>query len=115
MSAPEWRLPPMAADDRPTYLAHALALSALHGSMPWPNGGGPLPDAKPPAVEGSMVISDAVMDGIRTHHMAAGGVQAVDAGRLADMVEALVRRAPSLEALQSLHDAAAAVSPVRVA
>src|SRR5262245_2268435 len=115
MSAPRWRLLSLTADDRPTYLAHALALAALHGPGPWPNGGGPLPDMKPSSDQGSGVIPLAVADGIRTPHMAPGEVRVADAGVLADKIEALVRHQPTMVALESLHDAAAVVSPVDIA
>jgi len=41
-----WRLPE-AADAQSTFFSHALALAALHGPGPWPDGGYPLPDEDP--------------------------------------------------------------------
>ncbi|GAA0912121.1 hypothetical protein [Virgisporangium aurantiacum] len=112
MSAREW-------PERHTYLAHALALSALHGPGPWPDGGAPLPDAKPPAEQ--PFLSEVVFEGIRTHHGAAGDDEADAILDLVARIEALTSGPPDAAALhdaaalEALHDAAAAVSPLSVA
>ena len=115
MSAPGWRLPSPMVDDRPTYLAHALALAALYGPGPWPNGGGPVPDTRPSSGQRPGLISPVVSEGIRTHHMASGDGRSADAATLADQIQALVWHQPTMGALESLHDAAAVVPPVDVA
>jgi hypothetical protein len=65
MSAGTWRLP-AAPDDRLTFLAHAMTLSVVHGSNPWPAGRHPLPDADP--AKRRPFLSGAVADGVETHH-----------------------------------------------
>lgn len=103
MTAAVWRLPP-ADDQRPTYLAHAIALTALHGPGPLPNGGYPLPDedlARPrPHMPG------AVLDGIRTNH---GSVHPDPpaAVTLTGLIGDLVANPPTTTALGNLHDIAA--------
>lgn len=52
--------------ERPTFLAHALTLSALHGTKPWPDGGHPLPDEAVGADQ--PWLSSVVLDGIESHH-----------------------------------------------
>lgn len=106
MSAREW-------PERHTYLAHALALSALHGPGPWPDGGAPLPDAKPPAEQ--PFLSEVVFEGIRTHHGAAGAGEADAILDLVARIGALTSGPPDNAALEALHEAAAAVSPLGVA
>lgn len=113
MSAPGWRLPEVAVGTTPTYRAHALALAALHGPGPWPNGGAPLPDARPPAER--PFICDAVFDGVRTHHMPPGDHDAGPCRDLAGRVQALALGQPTPQALVGLHEAAAAVSPLSIA
>lgn len=109
MSAVWWRLP-SAAGDRPTYLAHALALSALHGPGPWPEGGNPLPDEQPQARR--KLIPDAVLDGIRTQHTRAHVSECsgtAGASELVDHLQTLVMmQPPTTTALQRLHDVAVA-------
>ncbi|MQY09858.1 hypothetical protein [Actinomadura macrotermitis] len=51
-----------------TILAHALALNALHGPGPWPDGGHPLPDEPPRPGEDEIFMPSVVLDGVRTHH-----------------------------------------------
>jgi hypothetical protein len=80
-----WRLPE-AADAQSTFFSHALALAALHGPGPWPDGEYPLPD-EDPAREQLMVGS--VLDGIRTHHFGSDP-DAEAAARIADLVADLV-------------------------
>jgi hypothetical protein len=102
MSGGAWRLPE-AAEAQSTYLSHALALAALHGPGPWPDGGYPLPDEDP---EREQLMSGAVLDGVRTHHF--GSKPDPDAGsRIADLVTDLVTGPPSRQACASLHAALA--------
>ena len=101
-----WRLPG-AADAQSTFFSHALALAALHGPGPWPDGGYPLPD-EDPAREQLMV--GAVLDGVRTHHL--GSAPDPDAAaRIAD----LVTGPPSLRACAGLHAALAGQQALQVA
>jgi hypothetical protein len=101
-----WRLPG-AADAQSTFFSHALALAALHGPGPWPDGGYPLPD-EDPAREQLMV--GAVLDGVRTHHF--GSAPDPDAAaRIAD----LVTGPPSLRACAGLHAALAGQPALQVA
>ena len=101
-----WRLPG-AADAQSTFFSHALALAALHGPGPWPDGGYPLPD-EDPAREQLMV--GAVLDGVRTHHL--GSAPDPDAAaRIAD----LVTGPPSLRACAGLHAALAGQLALQVA
>ncbi|QSB14187.1 hypothetical protein JQS43_22135 [Natronosporangium hydrolyticum] len=98
-----WRLPP-ADDQRPTYLAHAIALTTLHGPGPLPNGGYPLPDedqARP-----RPMMPGAVLDGVRTNH---GGVDPdlPAAVTLAHLIDDLVTNSPTTNTLGHLHDIAA--------
>lgn len=109
MSGGAWRLP-ASADDQATYFAHALALAALHGPGPWPRGGNPLPDEQPRPP--GLWMSDAVIDGVHTHHAQS---QAADATILVDCIRALANRQPTDAALRQMHDAAAAHAPLSVA
>ncbi|WP_116952638.1 hypothetical protein [Jiangella endophytica] len=68
----------------PTVLAHALALSALHGTDPWPRGGFPLPD-EPPA-RPPVRFPSVALDGVATHHVRPRGDG--DPGALADAIAA---------------------------
>ena len=105
-----WRLPE-AADAQSTFFSHALALAALHGPGPWPDGGYPLPD-EDPAREQLMVGS--VLDGVRTHHF--GSAPDPDAAaRIADLVADLVTGPPSLRACAGLHAALAGQPTLQVA
>ncbi|MEV0129227.1 hypothetical protein AB0H83_12320 [Dactylosporangium sp. NPDC050688] len=113
MSPHRWQLPPL-DDDRPTIAAHALALAALHGPGPWPDGGAPVPGtsssrsrphAKDRRPDPAPLISDTVMDGIRTHHLAAGDAPAPTV--LPDLLEHVLRVPPSAEEFRRLRDAAA--------
>lgn len=100
MSAPGGDTPPVL-----TYHAHARALADQHGPGPWPDT--PFPDGSPPKL-----ISDTVMDGIRTHHMASGDDTDGVALRLATRITELI---PSPATLRALHDTAAVLSPVDIA
>jgi len=105
-----WRLPE-AADAQSTFFSHALALAALHGPGPWPDGGYPLPD-EDPAREQLMV--GAVLDGVRTHHF--GNAPDPDAAaRIADLVADLVTGPPSQSACAGLHAALAGQPALQVA
>jgi hypothetical protein len=66
-----------------------------------------------PASPDRGLVSDAVMDGIRTHHMVRP--HDAEALRLAERIHELTRRPTTPDDLTALHDAAAAVSPVTVA
>lgn len=102
MNGGAWRLP-KAADTRSTYFSHALALAALHGSGPWPDGGYPLPDDDP---DRAKTMSGAVMDGVRSHHF--GTKLDPDAATwIADLITDLVTGTPSASACASLHAALA--------
>jgi hypothetical protein len=89
-----WRLP-AAADDRHTFFAHALALSAAHGPGPWPGDGYPLPDE-----EAHSLVSASALDSVKTNEQAA------------EMIGAMVRKPPEAQALQRLHDLLAEYSAV---
>ena len=105
-----WRLPE-AAETEPTFFSHALALAALHGPGPWPDGGYPLPD-EDPAREQLMV--GAVLDGVRTHHF--GTASDPDAAaRIAVLVADLVTGPPSQSACAGLHAALAGQPTLQVA
>lgn len=92
---------PDAADGEPTFFSHALALAALHGPAPWPDGGYPLPD-EDPAQQRLMVGS--VLDGIQTHHVK-NEPGPDGAAQIAELVADLVTGAPSLRACAALHAA----------
>lgn len=53
-------------EGEPTFLGHLLALTALHGTGPWPDRGYPLPDDPPP--ERRSFFPSVAMDGSRSHH-----------------------------------------------
>ncbi len=104
MNGGAWRLPET-ADTQSTYFSHALALAALHGPGPWPDGGYPLPDHEPDP-ERELFMSGAVRDGVQTHHF--GSKPDPDAAtRIADLVASLVTGPPSLPACARLHAALA--------
>ncbi|HEX5117418.1 MAG TPA: hypothetical protein VFW65_19685 [Pseudonocardiaceae bacterium] len=108
MTAGAWRLPP-ADDQRPTYLAHVIALTALHGSDPLPDGGYPLPD------EGrTRLMSAGVLDGVRTHHFGSKPNKPA-AATLACLIDDLVAGSPTITALQHLHDTAAEQDTLAIA
>lgn len=106
MSGPQRR-------ERYTYLAHAVALSALYGSRPWPDGGAPLPDATPPADE--QLFSDVEFEGIRTHHGVVGNDETDAIQGIVERVHELAASEHDAAGLDALHDAAAAVSPLSAA
>ncbi|MGW4123551.1 hypothetical protein [Nocardia sp. NPDC004711] len=94
----QWSAPEF-SDDRTTFLAHALSLTALHGPGPWPDGGSPLPDEQS---TDSRLLSSTVLDGIRTHHLAASD-ESPPITTLIDAVAAALS-APDAETLTALHD-----------
>ncbi|MER7503418.1 hypothetical protein AB0L05_40485 [Nonomuraea pusilla] len=97
-----WKLGDDPIDDQPTLLAHALAMSLRYGPGPWPEDAYRLPDDPPLRSDGGPVITSVVLDGIRTHHFAAG-TDATAVTAIADRIEALVRAAPSQESVVELH------------
>lgn len=109
MTTGAWRLPP-ADDRRPTYLAHVLALTALHGPGPWPDGGYPLPDKDGPRRR----MPGAVLDGVRTHH-AGVDPDVPAAAALARLIDTLVTGPPTTAALLHLHDVSADQDPLPIA
>jgi hypothetical protein len=56
----------VAVEAEPTFLAHLLTLTALHGHAPWPDHGYPLPDDPPP--EQRSFFPSVASDGARSHH-----------------------------------------------
>jgi hypothetical protein len=96
-------------DDRPTFLAHALALSALHGPGPWPDQGFPLPDDVPAAGDGP-VLPSVVMDGIRSRH--SGGRPVIEP-IVGEIVETI--RVSTTDGIRHLHDLLAGQRAVEVA
>ncbi|GAB3411216.1 hypothetical protein GCM10027569_27650 [Flindersiella endophytica] len=99
----------MEPTERPTFLAHALTLSALHGTKPWPDGGHPLPDEQ---VGGDRpLLSSVVQDGIESHHFTPEPATGVP--ELSDEIAAAAgARTP--ERLATLHDQLAARRAMRV-
>jgi hypothetical protein len=90
-------------DGRPTIFAHAVALSALHGYSPWPEGGHPLPDV--PTEEREIVFPSVVRDGVTTHHFARPEVTDDEVREVADVFLALARSSPScVRDLAVLHE-----------
>jgi hypothetical protein len=88
----DWELDCGPVDDRTTFLAHALALNALHGPDPWPDGGYPLPD-EPPRSSGGALMTSVVLDGVRTHHFGIASEPAA-VGEVTDLFEAIVSASP---------------------
>ncbi|MGI5170394.1 hypothetical protein ACQEU3_39195 [Spirillospora sp. CA-253888] len=102
-------------NDRTTFLAHALALSALHGPGPWPDGGFPLPD-EPPRRDGEdgPVMSSVVVDGVRTHHVGTRAEPAA-AREVIALLEAAISESPDPAVLDRLHAFLARQSAVDLA
>ena len=111
MRAGAWRLPP-ADEQRPTYLAHVIALTALHGPGPFPDGGYPLPDED--RSRRRPLMSGAVFDGVRTHHSRVDRDEPA-AVTLVRLLEDLVAEPPTTTALQNVHDVAAGQDLLQVA
>jgi hypothetical protein len=97
------------SSDQTTYLAHALSLAALHGPGPWPDGGGPLPDADP--APGRIQFASGALDGIVTHHTR-GPAQASLTTGLTDLI---LRPDPNEVDRRLLHDRLAEVSTMDIA
>ncbi|MGW4484886.1 hypothetical protein ACWEOE_13710 [Amycolatopsis sp. NPDC004368] len=111
MSTEAWRLP-VGDEQRPTYFAHVIALTEMHGPGPLPRGGNPLPDSRPAARRPQM--SEAVLDGVRTHHSrVTPDVPAAVA--LVDLIADLVAGPPAPEAVEHVHDFAAAQDMLPIA
>src|SRR2546430_11677172 len=98
MTAGAWRFPP-ADDQRPTYLAHAIALRALHGPGPLPHGGFPLPDED--RARRRPLMSGAALDGVRTHHSSVAPDDPAPA-TLTRLIDTLATTAPTPTALAPL-------------
>lgn len=95
-----WRLPP-ASDDRLTFVAHAMTLSALHATNPWPGGGHPLPDADP--AKRRPFLSGAVADGVETHD---SGTEPdhITTDAVVELIETLICGEPPVAVLDRLHN-----------
>lgn len=112
MTAPNWDGDSI--DGRPTIFAHALALSAMHASAPWPDGGHPLPDT--PEGEPESPLPSVVLDGVTTHHFAPP--EATDsevreiAGHFLEVARSGASRAQDLAAL---HEALSSRTAVGIA
>lgn len=94
------------AEHQATFLAHALALAALHGPGPWPQDGYPLPDEPPRHDHGDKTsLPSVVLDGVRTHGFGIDPDPATARG-VADTIEttALEPHTPTPASLARLHD-----------
>lgn len=115
MTAREWEADSI--DGQPTIFSHALSLSALHGSAPWPHGGGPLPDETP--ATGEFRMPSVVLDGVRSHHFRPERPGEAEIDAIADEFARLGRsdspRASDAQSLAGLHDALASVSAIGLA
>ena len=90
-------------DGRPTIFAHALTLSALHGSSPWPDDGHPLPD-QPPG-EPESLLSSVVLDGVTTHHFTPPEVTDDEVREVAGLFLSHARSSPvHVRDLAALHE-----------
>jgi hypothetical protein len=100
------------ADELPTFLAHALALSAVHGPGPWPDHGFPLPDDVTGALR--RTVTPASLDGPRALHFGiARDPSTVEA--ICDRVERLFSAAPDPLTVRLLHDYLTTCSPLDLA
>ncbi|MET7327120.1 hypothetical protein [Nonomuraea sp. NPDC005650] len=95
MSPRSWR----PGDDRPSFLAHALTMSASYGPGPWP--ATDLSD-EPARPSGGVFISSTVMDGIRSHHSGPHGDDTT-VEEVADLLHTLTA-SPTPELMSRLHD-----------
>ncbi|WP_433224736.1 hypothetical protein [Microtetraspora malaysiensis] len=109
-----WKLDDDPVDDRPTFLAHALAMSLRHGPGPWPEEARTLPDVPPPAAEGDLFVPGAVMDGLRSHHFDIAP-DALVVTEIADLLDRLARGVPTRDDLLRLHERASEVSALDIA
>ena len=110
----EWELESGPLDDRPTFLAHALALSALHGLGPWPNDGHPLPDEPLRESGEGPFIPSVVLDGVRVHHFSTEPAHAV-VEEIVDLLEKIISTPSYPGALAGLHELLARQSAVAIA
>src|SRR4051794_33050452 len=110
----EWELESGPLDDRPTFLAHALALSALHGSGSWPDDGHPLPDEPPRTSGEGPFLPSVVLDGVRTHHFRTEPEPAA-VGEIVDLLAEMVSAPPVPGALAGLHETLARQPSVAIA
>ncbi|MFE3988227.1 hypothetical protein ACFXPR_27395 [Nocardia tengchongensis] len=97
MNPGQW--PVSDADNRTTLLAHALSLTALHGPVPWPGGGNPLPDTPDGPRE---FLNSIVLDGIRTHHFAVTSESPPATALISAVTEAVAAGDPAVTV--ALHD-----------
>lgn len=104
MTAREWDADSI--DGQPAIFSHALALSAMHGPVPWPDGGLPLPDDGPPDDE--RVMTSVVLDGVLSHHFSPERPSGEDIRAIAGQFAALAHPAssgsPGDLALAALHE-----------
>lgn len=114
MTRPEWEPASAPADDRPTLLSHALALSALHGPGPWPDEGHPLPDEPPRPDDGTVFLPSVVLDGVRTHHFGTEPALA-SAIEIADLLERLLAAPTGQADMEGLHERLAGETAVNIA
>ncbi|MER6829531.1 hypothetical protein ABT352_26345 [Streptosporangium sp. NPDC000563] len=101
-------------DERPTFLAHALAMSLRYGSGPWPQDADRLPDDQPRPTGDEPFISSVVMDGIQSHHF---GIESDDDAviEIADLLGRIVTGDPAHDDLLRLHARSSAVSALGIA
>lgn len=104
-------------DGQPTIFSHALALSAVHGSVPWPDGGLPLPDDR--TQDDDRVKTSVVLDGVMSHHFRPERPSGEDIRAIADQFAALAHSAssgsPDDLALTALHERLADCSAIGLA
>ncbi|WP_329085292.1 MULTISPECIES: hypothetical protein [unclassified Streptosporangium] len=114
MNPGTWKLGDDPLDDRPTFLAHALAMSLRYGPGPWPEEAHRLPDDQPRPTGDEPFISSVVMDGIQTHHF---GTQPDDDAvvEIAGLLGGLVTDDPAHDDLLRLHDRLGIVSALGIA
>ncbi|MEV4753055.1 hypothetical protein ACFQVD_40150 [Streptosporangium amethystogenes subsp. fukuiense] len=113
MNPGTWKLGDDPLDDRPTFLAHALAMSLRYGPGPWPEDAYRLPD-DPPRRDREPFITSVVMDGIQSHHF---GIEPDNNAvvEIADLISRLVTGDPAREDLLRLHDRLGTVSALGIA
>ncbi len=114
MNPGTWKLGDDPLGDRPTFLAHALAMSLRYGPGPWPEDAHRLPDEPPRPAGDEPFISSVVMDGIQTHHF---GIERDDDAvvEIADLLGGLVTDDPAHDDLLRLHDRLGTVSALGIA
>ncbi|WP_433239271.1 hypothetical protein ACQPYK_32350 [Streptosporangium sp. CA-135522] len=114
MNPGTWKPGDDPVDDRPTFLAHALAMSLRYGPGPWPEDAHELPDDPPRRTDGGLIITSVVMDGIESHHF--GTRPDADAvAEVADLLGRIVTGEPARDDLPRLHDRLATVSALGIA